>query len=312
MTEKEFRKLWNRYVGDGGRVLSSDHLLSQLGVVNSRNADDHRSALLSALQKVSGSHRNPQPQTSKAAPSKRADERKLSLSIERWLKENFREGARAMAAEFGALDPEKKGKVSKDDFLTVLDRFNLHLAKDQLAHFLARCGIDESSPSVNYLEFLRRSQSRSKNGVSNQIWGHGAYRLENRNPSRSRSASGVFEEKLIPLLHSDFVSLLHAFQRADPKQLNVISQQDFRTIIEQKYAIKVTEEEFAGLLEKLPVDHRGGIRYLEFMSRFDGSDGRLSLFDGGRTVLTEYSKKPNNPIKTRDPQKGRSAEQVRL
>ncbi|KAM8924698.1 EF-hand calcium-binding domain-containing protein 6-like [Pelodytes ibericus] len=293
----------NRYAGLDDGILEKENL----GVTHSRHLDNQRRLLLSGLEKVSGSHWSIQSKTSKKALSNKRTERKLSLSIEKWLKEKFRTGSRAMMAEFQTSDPHKTGKVSKEDFLSVLDKFNLQLTSEQLGHFLSRCGLDEGLPHVNYVEFLQRLQSRPKNGASDRIWGR---RVENRNSPRSLNSFSGLEEKLVTLLHADYNSLLNSFQRADAKHLNVISHQDFRAIMEARYSIKLTDEEFACLLERLPVDHSGGIRYLDFMARFDGSDGRWSLFDGAGTVLTDYSRKPNGVIRASGSSKERTVRQL--
>ncbi|MEE6486885.1 hypothetical protein FKM82_014724 [Ascaphus truei] len=315
MTKHEFDKLWKRYVQEGDSVLGIEGLLCALGLKKSGHLEEKRSLLMSALQKVSGSQCTPQPKTNKKVQSKMGNERKVSLSIEKWLKEKFREGARAMMTEFLVYDPEKCGKVSNEDFLSVLAKFHLHLTKDQLGHFLARCGLDDTLPNINYLEFLQCLQTRSNTGMAHKVMWEPGHRFGKKIPQRSLGTSSVLEVKLLKFFHADFNSLLNSFQQADSKHLNTITQEHFRAIIETRYCIKMTDEEFKCLLEKLPVDHHGGIRYLEFLAKFDSSEGTLSLFGGGKTVLTEYSRKPNvmknrSLNEKRSPQKERTTEQL--
>ncbi|XP_056385781.1 EF-hand calcium-binding domain-containing protein 6-like isoform X2 [Hyla sarda] len=288
MSEEEYKKLWRRYAKDDADVLRFDDLQYHLGT---KKLEENRGLLLSALQKVSDSQ-EPQPiKTTNKIVYKMGNERKLSLSIEKWLKEKFREGARAMKTEFSVYDPQGSGMVLKENFLQVLETFHLHLTKDQLGHFLSRCGLDETLTKVNYLEFLQRLQTRSQNGKAYEFLCKPELGTEKRQ-SRSWSTGSITEDKLVQFFHADFNSLLSEFRKADKDNLKVISPRDFRAILEKRFSLKVTEEEFVHLSETLPVDHDGDIRYLEFMAKFDTRDGNLSIWDGRETVLTDYSRKP--------------------
>ncbi|XP_041426028.1 EF-hand calcium-binding domain-containing protein 6 isoform X2 [Xenopus laevis] len=305
MTEREFPKLWNRYVGDGAQTLGMEELMSRLGDQDLKLQEKQPSPLLTALEKVSGTEKAQPPKTSRAALSNAGKERKLSLNIEKWLKEKFREGARAMMAQFLLYDPQKTGKVNKEEFLAVLEKFQLQLSSDQLGHFLARCGLDEAPTDVNYLQFLQTVQSRHRNGTANQAALH---RGRKANSLRSQGTFVALEEKLEKIFHSDFNVLLSSFQCADSKKQKSISQRDFRAILQERFSIQITDEDFKCLLEKLPVDPHGGIKYLDFMDTFDCSRS-LSLCDEAKTVVTETSRKPKATKQTGD-HKERSVEQL--
>ncbi|CAI9550798.1 unnamed protein product [Staurois parvus] len=208
-----------------------------------------------------------------------------------------------MMAEFLVCDPERTHKVSREDFLKVLDKFQLHLTGEQLGHFLARCGLDENSSDVDYVDFLQRTQTRRKSGRTHKILSK-----ENRSAHRlsvnSASTTRALEEKLLHYFHADFSALLDEFRKADTNNLGVISQQDFRGILERRFYIKVTDEEFAYLLERIPVDHHGAIRYLDFMAKFNSRDENLSLWGGNKTILTNCSQKSKKVSKVGD--KGKS------
>ncbi|XP_063289683.1 EF-hand calcium-binding domain-containing protein 6-like [Pelobates fuscus] len=199
-----------------------------------------------------------------------------------------------MMDEFIVYDPQKTGKVTKENFLAVMETFNLHLTGENLDRFLSRFGLDERLSHVNYFEFVQRLQSRRGNDLSGGSSVTAGRRLEKRKSSSALTTASILEEKLIKLFHTDFNSLCDTFRRADTKQINIISQQDFKAILETRYAIKLTDDEFMRLLEKLPTDGYGGIRYLDFIARFDSSDDSLSLYDGSRSVVTEYSRRLNS------------------
>lgn len=312
MTEEEFKKLWNRYVREDSGTLGIEDLRSHLGAKSAQDLYEERSMLLSGLQKVSQSHVDQKMSTK--VGSRTRNERKLSLSIEKWLKERFREGVRAMMAEFLVCDPDRTHKVSREDFLKVLDKFQLHLTGDQLCHFLARCGLNENSSDIDYVDFLQRLQTRRNSGRAHKILSK-ENRSVHRRSVNSVSTTGALKEKLLQYFHADFSALLEEFRKADTNKMNVISQQDLREILERRFCIKVTDEEFSHLLERIPVDQHGAIRYLDFMAKFDSGDENLSLWSGNKTILTNCSQKPQkiNKVSAKgksDKPQGKSVEQL--
>ncbi|KAM5132686.1 EF-hand calcium-binding domain-containing protein 6-like [Mantella aurantiaca] len=167
MTEEEFQRLWHRYAGEESGILRIEDLRRHLGAKTAPDLYEDRSVPLSGLQKVSESRGD--QRTSGRVGFQAMRDRKLSLSIEKCLKERFREGAQAMMADFRACDPGGTNKVSREDFLQVLERFQLRLSRDQLGHFLARCSLEEISPDVDYMDFLQRLQTRRRSGRADKI-----------------------------------------------------------------------------------------------------------------------------------------------
>merc|ERR1712002_823544 len=69
-------------------------------------------------------------------------ERNISISIEKWLKNKFREGFKALRAEFKREDTQNTGKVSRETFRRILAQFGLYLRDEEsLSMFLARCSL---------------------------------------------------------------------------------------------------------------------------------------------------------------------------
>ncbi|KAM9324585.1 EF-hand calcium-binding domain-containing protein 6-like [Gastrophryne carolinensis] len=373
MADEAFEKLWQRYCREKNGILGIEDLQRHLGATNAQDLYVEPNMLLSALQKVSES-RGAQKGTSTVSGSRMTSERTLSLSIEKWLKEKFRQGAQAMMAEFLVCDPGRTHKVSRDDFLRVLQMFQLPLTQEQLGHFLARCGLEENSPNVDYVAFLQCLQHKGRDVRAHKIlctprnrfmcdspvliydiqvydpqvfmyhlfmfvlprfkcdhlvlmydpsvfmgylsvlmydpsvfmgdlsvfiydipvimFGMNLGQSKSRGSVSSTSTTGILEERLLSFFHTDFTGLLQEFRKADKNKMNVISQQDFRAILERRYSLKVTDEEFAYLMERMPLDLHGAIRYLDFMSKFDSGDELLSLQGGNKTVLTKCSRKP--------------------
>ncbi|XP_033886076.3 EF-hand calcium-binding domain-containing protein 6-like [Acipenser ruthenus] len=292
MEEKEFEKLWKRYDRFGGEAVTRQTLMKTLGFESRSASEEHRRALLFALSRVSSSTvPESRPKPSGRSPSKSQEQRTLSLDIEEWLKKKFAEGLKGMLAEFQRFDTNNSGKVSRDDFMQVLGRFRLHLKKEQLSLFLARCGLDEASSDVSYTDFLQQFQDRTEKGMSQRILSDPNHRFNQAGSLTCYSTVSAVEAKLINLLQSDFLSLLGDFHKMDTLKTDTVSQQQFRTAIETRFSMRMTEEELECLLEKAPLDKLGNVRYVEFLGRFDSSNGVHNLFEDDLTVVTQFSRK---------------------
>ncbi|XP_077672287.1 EF-hand calcium-binding domain-containing protein 6-like [Eretmochelys imbricata] len=256
---EEFEKLWRRYDTEGTGVLKGDILLKKLGAKLQNGSSNNA--------KVSGQSRE---------ISEAEWERRASLDIERWLKDKFREGFRNMKEEFEKHDPQKTGKVEcflicesvlsgeaptandlevgKESFLSILQKFDMHLKKEHFNLFLARCGLENSQTGINYLDLLRNFQDRSDRGITHKILS---------NPKH---------------------------KKIDRLEREVISQQEFQAAIESRFGVEITDEEFELLLDRIPLDEDGNVRYPQFMAMFD-SRGLPSLFD--EKSVTNSACEPN-------------------
>ncbi|XP_069487607.1 EF-hand calcium-binding domain-containing protein 6-like [Ambystoma mexicanum] len=262
MEDEEFDKLWKRYDTDGTGVLKGDALLKRLGIEFRNGSSKHA--------EVSGQMRE---------MSKAELERKASLTIEKWLKDKFREGFKNMKDEFQKLDTHKVGKVEKEDFLSVLEKFNLHIKKEHFNLFLARCGLENSLTGINYMDFLKNFQDRSDRGLTHKIFSNPKHKFHREGGISPATTMTAVEAKLANLFQSDFLSLLATFHKIDKLERNIISQQEFRAAIESRFGLEITDEEFELLLDRIPLDEDGNVRYPQFMAMFDSRRGVPTLFD---------------------------------
>ncbi|XP_034627963.1 EF-hand calcium-binding domain-containing protein 6-like isoform X4 [Trachemys scripta elegans] len=259
---EEFEKLWRRYDTEGTGVLKGDILLKKLGAELQNGSSNNA--------KVSGQSRE---------ISKAEWERRASLDIERWLKDKFREGFRNMKEAFEKHDPQKTGKVGKESFLSILQKFDMHLKKEHFNLFLARCGLENSQTGINYLDLLRNFQDRSDRGITHKILSNSKHKFHREGSISPASTLTAIEAKLANLFQSDFLSLLATFQKIDRLEREVISQQEFQAAVESRFGVEITDEEFELLLDRIPLDEDGNVRYPQFMAMFDSRRGLPSLFD---------------------------------
>ncbi|XP_043920865.1 EF-hand calcium-binding domain-containing protein 6-like [Protopterus annectens] len=274
MEDEEFEKLWKRYDTEGTGVIKGDVLLKRLGI-EFRNPSASQAAHEEQLDPsgLADEKRQCKPL------SKNELERKASINIEKWLKDRFREGFKAMKEEFERCDSEKTGKVQREDFFFVLAKFDLHLKEEHFKLFLARCGLQNSPSGVSYVDFLRNFQDRSDKGIPHKILSNSKHRFHRDGNISPATTVTAIEAKLANMFHSDFLSLLGTFHKIDKLERNVISQQEFQAAIESRFGVEISDEEFELLLDRIPLDEDGNVKYPQFMAMFDSRQGVPSLFD---------------------------------
>ncbi|XP_069833839.1 EF-hand calcium-binding domain-containing protein 6-like [Dendropsophus ebraccatus] len=270
MEDEEFNKLCKRYDVDGANVIKADYLLKRLG----NEIDNQTSSNIK-----NKSRKTETPVVHSREMSWAELERKASLNIEKWLKDKFREGFRSMKEEFERHDPQRIGKVEKNDFLTVLEKFDLNLKDEHFNLFLARCGLENSLTGISYMDLLRNFQDRSEKGITHKILSDPNHRFHREGAISPSSTLTAVEARLANLFQSDFLALLATFEKIDKFKRNVISQQEFRAAIESRFGVEITDEDFEQLLDRIPLDEDGNVRYPHFMAMFDSRRGVPSLFD---------------------------------
>lgn len=220
-------------------------------------------------------------------------ERNVSISIEKWLKSKFREGFKALKAEFRREDPSNSGKVSRETFRRLLGQFGLYLRDEEsLCMFLARCTLPPRG-DVSYVDLLNRFQDRSENGIAHKVLMDKKHRFNGNDRAASpRSTVTAVEAKLLTILQSDFLSLLGMFNKLDKYNQDVISQQEFRAALESRFNLEMKDSEFDAFVENLPLDDEGQVRYAEFMSQFDTKKNAQSLWDGKSCIADKIVEEP--------------------
>ncbi|XP_075142809.1 EF-hand calcium-binding domain-containing protein 6-like [Leptodactylus fuscus] len=184
-----------------------------------------------------------------------------------------------MKEEFERHDPQRIGKVDKEDFLAVLEKFDLKLKDEHFNLFLARCGLENSLTGISYMDLLRNFQDRSEKGITHKILSDPNHRFHRDGAISPSSTLTAVEARLANLFQSDFLALLATFEKIDKFKTNVISQQEFRAAIESRFDVEITDEDFEQLLDRIPLDEDGNVRYPHFMAMFDSRRGVPSLFD---------------------------------
>lgn len=59
------------------------------------------------------------------------------------------------------------------------------------------------------------------------------------------------------------------FSKIDRLGMEVISPEEFRAAIESRFELEMNDTQFKSLMDRVPQDEEGSVRYADFMSQFD-------------------------------------------
>ena len=59
------------------------------------------------------------------------------------------------------------------------------------------------------------------------------------------------------------------YSKIDKLGLDYISQEEFRAAMESRFNLEISDAQFEGLIDKVPLDEEGNVKYAEFMAQFD-------------------------------------------
>lgn len=248
------------------------------------------------------------------SPRKLMAKRKKAMNIEKWLKMKFREGFKNMKHEFESRESEHKGMVTFDEFLKVLSLFGLRLEKSLLGAFLSRCGVKPQPEGIPYRDFLQRFQDRSEAGITHQVLANTKHRFhkdphvadmekdENcRSSSRPMTSLSSVEARLVQLFQKDFLLLLGILKSCDALEKGSVPAETFRKILRDQYGFDFSDNEFnLFLLENLPLDKNGDVKYVDLMKQFDTRCSEPSLFGeqlNGSIISKDFQKILPIPLK---------------
>ncbi|KAL6467327.1 hypothetical protein MHYP_G00251310 [Metynnis hypsauchen] len=265
LRSSEFEQLWKRLDTNGIGAVKLTVLLQKLGLDKRSNLHtSNKNNQCSSPSKAQDNNSIPD-----TPPSMVEEERQASIAMETWLKDRFRAGVQRMKAEFDKRDPDGCGKVSSEDFLQVLATFDLQLKREHLGLFLSRCGVELRKGGVDYTRFLRKFQDRSQDGITHRIISNPQHRFHSMEDIRHGSSVTEVEARLTHLLHAEYLSLLETFQKIDKLNKGIISQEEFRTAVEHRFGLVISDGEFEQLVDRLPLDRLGNVQYGVFMAAFD-------------------------------------------
>ncbi|XP_005606820.3 EF-hand calcium-binding domain-containing protein 6 isoform X1 [Equus caballus] len=169
----------------------------------------------------------------------------------------------ALSMAFSALDKEDTGFVKASDFGQVLKDFCYKLTDSQYHYFLRKLRI-HLTPHVNWKYFLQNFGDFLEETAAE--W---AEKMPKGPPPRS--SKEMANQEILARLHKAVTSHYHTiaqeFENFDTMKTHTASRDEFRSICTRHVQV-LTDEQFDRLWNEMPVNAKGRLKYLDFLSRF--------------------------------------------
>ncbi|XP_073738765.1 EF-hand calcium-binding domain-containing protein 6 isoform X3 [Callorhinus ursinus] len=169
----------------------------------------------------------------------------------------------ALSMAFSALDKEDTGFVKASDFGQVLKDFCYKLTDNQYHYFLRKLKI-HLIPHINWKYFLQNFSSFFEETAAE--W---AEKMPKGLPPTSPKETT--NQELLARLHkavgSHYRAIAQEFENFDTMKTNTTSRDEFRAVCSRHVQI-LTDEQFDRLWSEMPVNAKGRLKYLDFLSMF--------------------------------------------
>ncbi|XP_069347370.1 EF-hand calcium-binding domain-containing protein 6 [Eulemur rufifrons] len=169
----------------------------------------------------------------------------------------------ALLKAFSALDKEDTGFIKDTEFGQVIKDFCYKLTDSQYHYFLRKLRI-HLTPYINWKYFLQNFSCFLEETADE--W---AEKMPKGPPPSSPKETA--DRDLLARLHKAVTSHYHAiaqeFENFDTMKTSTASRDEFRAICNRHVQI-LTDEQFDRLWTEMPVNAKGRLRYLDFLSRF--------------------------------------------
>lgn len=166
---------------------------------------------------------------------------------------------------FAAIDKKMSGALKQEEFRRVLDSFCFRFSDSLFTYLLSKIKLNKDN-TVDWIDFM---QSYSLlNHESTNEW------LEKvQKASKPLTAKALSMTDILTRIHEVVSSRLETITKEikdiDYAQIDVISKEDFRRISNQ-YFMRLTDEQFEDLWNRMAVNDYGNLEYRKFLKRFSG------------------------------------------
>ncbi|XP_076811807.1 EF-hand calcium-binding domain-containing protein 6-like [Clavelina lepadiformis] len=252
MSNAQFQKLWNRYDEEGKGYITHQDFLRKLGV-NFAAGDNlglqgtSRKMVDENYQNVLNHHDFQQAKHEEIAFNQIKYSQHLTAeTVERELKDRFREYYSDFDKAFRQMDKNKDGYITLADLQRVLLQLNYFLDEDQFVALLKRLGLPTTKSRLSYFDFLRaiddgraskfaRPMAVKKDQVTWQYYHH---------LPLDRALAKLKDKVTV-----NYDSINAAFRAFDRAQTGLIKIADFRRLLDN-FCFRLTDKQFKGVLGK--------------------------------------------------------------
>ncbi|KAI4880704.1 hypothetical protein NFI96_018440 [Prochilodus magdalenae] len=260
MSQHEFHRLWSHYSPNNSQTMSYKEFLERLGVdcENYRKIAPDSVKLALNWDAVNRSTARPKSRTVVwSASVETADSLdEIHAKFLKKMSTNYAFVERALQA----FDIKNSGVVTHDDLKSILSSFLFPISDSIFPSLLSRFGVSPTGP-VEWIKFIglfrEEEQMLTLGFVS--IRKETAAAPDLKNPSTDEVL-----QKLQGQIASESALLKRAFLTLDEDRTGLVSRADLRRLLEG-LTVKMTDEQFKGLLDLLCLPNSGAINYQHFM-----------------------------------------------
>lgn len=252
MNQVEFDKLWQRYDLDMKGYISHQDFLEKLGLVfapgdNLGLQGTSRKMVEENYHNVLAHHEHQQAKHEEIALNQIKYSRKLTAeTVEKELKDRFREYYSSFDKAFRQMDRNKDGYITLADLQRVLLQLNYFLDDEQFMCLLKRLGLPTGKSRLSYFDFLKAIDD-----------GRASKYGKRRNVTKDQVTWQTFDqmsvekalEKLKEKLTMNYDSMSSAFRAFDRNHTALVKVGDFRRVLDS-FCFKMTDKQFRAVLAK--------------------------------------------------------------
>nr|XP_039259918.1 EF-hand calcium-binding domain-containing protein 6-like [Styela clava] len=254
MSHAEFNKLWQKYDPDNKGFISHQDFLEKLGHVfapgdNSGLQGTSYKMVEENYHNVLAHHEHQQAKHEEIALNQIQYSRKLSAeTVEKELKDRFREYYSSFDKAFRQMDKNKDGYITLADLQRVLFQLNYFLDEEQFVSLLRRLGLPTTKARLSYFDFLKAIDDGRASKYGKRRNNMGKEQLTWHQSFDHMSVEKAME-KLKEKLTTSYDSMSSAFRAFDRNHTGLVKVGDFRRVLDS-FIFKLNDQQFRSVLAK--------------------------------------------------------------
>uniref|UniRef100_UPI00089DAA5E EF-hand calcium-binding domain-containing protein 6-like n=1 Tax=Ciona intestinalis TaxID=7719 RepID=UPI00089DAA5E len=252
ISHAEFNKLWSRYDEEGKGFISHQDFTRKLGVGfttgdNLGLQGTSRKMVDENDNNVLAHHLLQQSKHEEIALNQIKYSQHLSAeTVEKELKDRFREYYSDFDKAFRQLDKNRDGYITIADLQRVLLQLNYFLDEKQFLDLLRRLGLPTTKSKLSYFDFLRSiDDGRASKYGRRDVIGRESVTWQSFESLTVEKATIKLKEQVTV----NYDSLNAAFRAFDRLQTGLVKVVDFRRLLDN-FCFKLTDKQFRGVLLK--------------------------------------------------------------
>ncbi|KAL4233424.1 EF-hand calcium-binding domain-containing protein 6 [Mactra antiquata] len=270
LSDQQYDKLWQRYDFHHSGMVNYKDFLSRLGVTvqaRSKPASEGARGALNWQQNTPNPHlRNHRQRQEDEQMLQTMSFREIEIEFRRRMRENYVNLKKA----FMSFDTHLDGFISVEDLQSILTQFTIPMSKQLFSQLMEKCGV-RGTGRIGWEDFLEKFQEPVAVGNGQTIPIRPNHKYFPVKEGITTLAVDDIWKLLYKHVQSNYASIKQAFLEFDTNRKGKVSRAELRSILE-KFQIRLQDDQFKQLLEKIDPFHTNNISYQKFLELFEERD----------------------------------------